>query len=154
MSESTFSNARQKRLEVRLTDDELDFIDLKASKKNMTRSAFVREAALYDKSHSPSAMDWMKLKNFAKFNSALSDLESIGTHTISEINRIGGNINQIARQVNASAKANGSAQLDKDMLYELRSVRDELKKISNDVYQYRDAVQKLKTAVANECGDE
>ena len=157
MSDGSSSNARQQRMEIRMYEDELELLDGIAERHGMTRSAYVRTAVLHGARPTLLSVDWARVNDYAKFNAELSELAAAATHLRNDINRVGTNINQIARQVNASAKANGNPKLERAMFTSLSVSKDELKKISDAVNHFTAAVDDMRSAVLSaqdEDGDE
>ena len=94
---------KNRRLEIRLTEDELYKIDSKAQKLRMSRSKFLLQSALHQ-------------KIITLDNTAMKQL-------ISELRKIGININHIAILCN----------MGKDTKNEITKVWEELKKLRQEV---------------------
>jgi len=105
-------NKKNKMLRIRLTDDEYNLLKEKADKAGKTMSEFVRDYITK-----------------GKVNSKCKDLPSLILH----LNKIGNNINQIARNLNIAKKEGYLAEQDYDLLLdELMQINNNLKAILND----------------------
>lgn len=95
-------------IKVRVTQDELEIIDKKAQVAGLKRSQYVRKMCM---------QGYIVIRNF-------DEVEKL----VYEINKIGNNINQIAR------KANEFDYLSKDDLKSVRSRIDEVYKLIESFY--------------------
>ncbi|MBG9568197.1 MULTISPECIES: MobC family plasmid mobilization relaxosome protein [Brevibacillus] len=95
-------------IKVRVTQDELEIIDKKAQVAGLKRSQYVRKIC---------TQGYIVIRNF-------DEVEKL----VYEINKIGNNINQIAR------KANEFDYLSKDDLKSIRSRIDEVYKLIESFY--------------------
>ncbi len=99
------------RITIRFSDDERAFLEKEAREKNITLSDVIR----------------LKLFSYRKKELENQECEKLYQYILYNINRIGNNINQIARHVNASR------EIDIKVLEELSNVEDRLTEILKEI---------------------
>ena len=139
-------SARRKRVEVRVSPEELRRLDRNAEAASLDRSAYIRAQILREPGDAGKvlgARDWEQIKELYALVGALHDLRSELAHERHDWSKLGTNVNQIARRVNTALASGGP-----DHSRHVNALLEERRALNSAQRDVREALDSLDALVA------
>ena len=129
---------RDQSIKIRLSESEKDRLDRLASGMGMTVASFVRFVCITnvrDALAGGHSLDtWSKVKDYSEFRIALNAFSGELAKTRAAVNKVGNNVNQIARSLNERKPVDASMCRSMRLAQEcLGDIHDQIDSIAEDV---------------------